>query len=54
MRKISILSLTMEIKYGDVIDGGRGASLGWMVKKKIEKEKCKGCSEGQGKPTMQK
>ena len=44
----------IKIKYGNVIDGGRGASLGWMVKKKLpEKEKFK-CSEGQGKPTTQK
>jgi len=55
MRKIPVISIIVEIKYGDAIESGRGASLGWMVQKKLpEKEKFKGCSEGQGKPTMQK
>lgn len=57
----------VEIKYGDVTDGCRGASLGWMVKKIFLREKnlrdalkdkknqpCKNqrvCVAGRGNPT---
>ena len=37
-----MISIMMKIKYSDMTDGDRGASLGWVIQKELsEKVKCK-------------